>query len=85
MLLYMAYALDLIESLPKDAPPFTPEDAFDYQILQKILPRLSGTGEESADILDALIQTCKESYPRSTHKLGRMRRRLERTGFTSFW
>jgi energy-coupling factor transporter ATP-binding protein EcfA2 len=85
MLRYMAYALDLIESLSPDAPSFTPQDAFDYQILQKILPRLTGTGDEATDVLDALIKFCEGDYVRSAQKLGRMKRRLERTGFVSFW
>lgn len=85
MLRYMAYALDLIDSLPQDAPTFTPQDAFDYQILQKILPRLTGTGDEAADVLNALIEFCEADYVRSVQKLGRMKRRLERTGFVSFW
>lgn len=85
ILIYMAYALDLIEALPSNAPAFTPQDAFDHQILQKILPRLSGTGEETSEMLNALITFCDPTYTRSTHKLQRMKRRLERTGFVSFW
>ena len=85
VLIYMAYALDLIEGLPSNAPAFTPRDAFDYQILQKILPRLSGAGDELAGLLDALIAFCDATYPRSTHKLQRVKRRVEYTGFVSFW
>lgn len=85
VLRYMAYALDLIESLPTGAPPFTAQDAFDYQILQKILPRLTGTGDEAVDVLDGLIDFCKDDYRRSALKLERMKRRLNRTGFVSFW
>lgn len=84
VLIYMACALDLIEALP-DPSAFTPNDAFDYQVLQKILPRLSGTGEEVAEILDALIDLCEGACPRSADKLRRMRGRLERTGFVTFW
>ena len=67
------------------APTFTAQDAFDHQILQKLLPRLSGTGDEATDMLDALITFCNTTYPRSTQKLQRIKRRLERTGFASFW
>ena len=77
--------VDLIEALPSNAPTFTPQDAFDYQILQKILPHLSGAGDETIDILNALITFCNSTYPRSTHKLQRMKRHLERTGFANFW
>ncbi len=85
ILIYMAYALDLIEGLPSHAPAFEPQDAFDYQVLQKILPRLSGTGDELADLIDQLISFCDPTYPRATHKLQRVKRRLDRTGFVSFW
>jgi 5-methylcytosine-specific restriction protein B len=85
MLRYMAYALDLIESLPTGAPLFTAQDAFDFQILQKVLPRLTGAGDEAGEVLDGLIAFCEGEYVRSAQKLGRMKRRLERTGFVSFW
>ena len=85
ILIYLAYALDLIEALPPNAPTFTAQDAFDYQILQKILPRLYSTGHEADALLDALITFCNTTYPRSTQKLQRIKRRLERTGFASFW
>ena len=85
MLRYMAYALDLIEALPTGAPLFTAQDAFDFQILQKVLPRLTGAGDEAGEVLDRLIAFCEGEYVRSAQKLGRMKRRLERTGFVSFW
>jgi len=85
ILRYMAYALDLIEALPTGAPLFTAQDAFDFQILQKVLPRLTGAGDEAAEVLDGLIVFCERDYVRSAQKLGRMKRRLERTGFVSFW
>ena len=85
ILIYMAYALDLIDGLPSRAPAFAPNDAFDYQILQKILPRLSGAGDELAALLDHLIAFCDPTYPRAAQKLQRVKRRLDRTGFVSFW
>ena len=85
ILIYMAYALDLIDGLPSSAPGFAPNDAFDYQILQKILPRLSGAGDELAELLDRLIAFCDPTYPRTTQKLQRVKRRLDQTGFASFW
>ena len=85
ILIYMAYALDLIDGLPSSAPGFAPNDAFDYQILQKILPRLSGAGDELAELLDRLIAFCDPTYPRTTRKLQRVKRRLDQTGFASFW
>lgn len=85
ILIYMAYALDLIDGLPSSAPGFAPNDAFDYQLLQKILPRLSGAGDELAELLDRLIAFCDPTYPRTTQKLQRVKRRLDQTGFASFW
>ena len=86
VLRYMAYALDLIESLPSGAPGFTAQDAFDYQILQKVLPRLTGVGDEAGEVLGELVGFCEGGgYVRSGRKLGWMKRRLERTGFVSFW
>ena len=85
VLIYMAYALDLIDGLPAHAPAFAPNDAFDYQILQKILPRLSGAGDELAELLDRLAAFSDPAYPRTTQKLQRVKRRLDRTGFVSFW
>ena len=37
------------------------------------------------EVLDGLIAFCEGEYVRSAQKLGRMKRRLERTGFVSFW
>lgn len=85
MLTYMAYALDLIEGLPAGAPDFSANDAFDYQILQKVLPRLTGAGEEAGEALAAVIDFCGDAYPRSAQKLRTMRGGLKRTGFVSFW
>ena len=85
ILIYMAYALDLIDGLPSHAHAFAPNDAFDYQILQKILPRLSGAGDELAELLNRLIAFCDPAYPRTMQKLQRVKRRLDRTGFVSFW
>ncbi len=85
ILIYMAYALDLIEALPENAPSFTPQDAFDYQILQKILPRLSGADSESARVINNLLSFCSPRYLRSAQKLTRMKHRLEHTGFVTFW
>lgn len=85
ILRYMAYALDLMAFLPAGAPALTPQDAFDYQILQKILPRLTGSGEEAHEVLNDLLAFCEQDYVRSAKKLKQMKRRLDRTGFVSFW
>jgi hypothetical protein len=59
ILLYMAYAIDLIESFPPPRPGFDEPAAFDFQILQKILPRLSGPGEMLRGALESLASCCE--------------------------
>ncbi|MFS0647405.1 hypothetical protein AB1L08_21185, partial [Siminovitchia sp. 179-K 8D1 HS] len=76
------------------------EKAFDLQLHQKILPRLSGNSQETEQILKDLFAFCtrhaweenqsfdieKESlFPKSAAKIDGMIRKAEREGFTSFW
>jgi len=74
--------------------------AMDRSLLQKILPRISGSDSRTKDVLDELIDLCTSpirvseddenvdltyaKYPKSAEKLIEMRRRLV-DGFTSFW
>jgi hypothetical protein len=63
-----------------------PEDkAVDFQIMQKILPRIQGSAMEIEDILNKLEEFCRTSYPVSYEKVRFMLGRFERDGFTSFW
>ncbi len=63
-----------------------PEDkVVDYQIMQKILPRIQGSAMEIEDILKELKEFCEGKYPESKEKIDFMLRRFERDGFTSFW
>lgn len=57
--------------------------AMDYQIHQKILPRVYG-GDEARLVLDDLRKLCDGKYERSTRKITFMLGRLDH-GFTSFW
>ncbi|WP_416728720.1 McrB family protein [Fictibacillus sp. JL2B1089] len=75
------------------------EAAMDQSILQKILPRISGSDERVWDILKGLYEICtnqvydtdvlpefdKAIYPKSAQKIVHMIRRYENDGFTSFW
>lgn len=77
------------------------DDALDYQIYQKILPRISGSDGRTEEALKELYKLCKNQefdrdswddsdwkmakYPRSAKKLSRMLRRFDYDGFTSFW
>ncbi|MCA1035703.1 AAA family ATPase [Bacillus infantis] len=77
------------------------EEAFDHCILQKILPRLSGSDSRIDQLLrelyliftnaeyqeDGESQFDEESaiYPKSARKVMEMLRRLKDDGFTSFW
>ena len=63
-----------------------PEDkAVDYQIMQKILPRIQGSAMEIEEILKNLEDYCGERYPMSKNKIEFMLGRFSRDGFTSFW
>ena len=59
--------------------------AIDFQILQKILPRIQGSSNEIETLLVRLSEYCGEKYPRSRAKVEFMLRRLEDDGFTSYW
>jgi 5-methylcytosine-specific restriction enzyme B len=77
------------------------ENAFDHCLLQKILPRVSGsdarvqraleqlftfcTGIELNGEYDALLDFTYAKYPKSADKILHMLRRLADDGFTSFW
>lgn len=57
--------------------------AMDYQLHQKLLPRVYG-GEEVREILEDLRSHCEPRYPMSLRKIRFMIQRLDH-GFTSFW
>ncbi|MEK4228191.1 AAA family ATPase [Solibacillus sp. FSL H8-0538] len=73
--------------------------ALDFCYMQKILPRISGTGESVEKVLAQLykfltdreysrgeyIDFDRENYPQSVKKVVDMLRRLKEDGFTSFW
>ena len=61
------------------------EQAIDFQIMQKILPRIQGSAHELEKILEDLKKYCQDSYPVSYKKADFMLRRLLNDGFTSFW
>lgn len=60
--------------------------AFDIEIKQKILPKLTGSGIELKDTLESLQDYFeKKGYDRSLAKVKDMLSRLDRDGFTSFY
>lgn len=72
------------------------DEALDYQIYQKILPRITGSDGRTEEALKKLFELCSNreydgedvsnaKYARSAKKLSHMLRRLEYDGFTSFW
>jgi energy-coupling factor transporter ATP-binding protein EcfA2 len=76
------------------------DEAFDYQLLQKVLPRLTGNDLKTEDALKKLFQFCtshewtdegvevivKEArFPKSARKLSNMIPKIMHDGFTSFW
>jgi hypothetical protein len=59
--------------------------ALDFQLLQKVLPRLSGTQEFLEPLLRDLQRWAEKArFPRTAQKLGRLLMRLQRDGFVSF-
>ncbi len=72
--------------------PDAPQDAeaniriaLDFQLLQKVLPRLSGTQETLEPLLRDLLHWAeKMGFPRTAQKLRRLLARLQREGFVSF-
>ncbi|PFA22248.1 restriction endonuclease [Bacillus cereus] len=73
------------------------DEALDYQLYQKILPRIAGSDGRTEEALKKLYTLCTNQefdnedvmsyakYPRSAKKLSHMLRRFEYDGFTSFW
>ena len=74
------------------------EEAFDFCVMQKILPRISGADSTVKDLLKNLYEQFageaydngkavseSASYPRSAKKVAEMLNRLYKDGFTSFW
>ncbi|MED1204209.1 MrcB family domain-containing protein [Heyndrickxia acidicola] len=73
--------------------------AFDSQLFQKVLPRLTGNDAKSEQVLKNLYQFCtthewengllltdKEvRYPKTAKKLSSMIEKIQNDGFTSFW
>lgn len=77
------------------------DTAFDYQLLQKILPRIAGNDVLTEKVLQDLFQFCtghywednrdlehvlaEARYPKSAKKIAHMIRKNQVEGFTSFW
>ena len=78
---------------------FKRDEAFDYCLMQKILPRLGGRGLRIRTVLEQLFEhftgniyidsesfiMTEVRYPLSVKKLNDMLGRLDDEGFTSFW
>lgn len=76
------------------------DDAFDFQLMQKILPRIAGTDETTANVLKRLFEICtnhtwseamdsaviqEARFPKSAEKIRQMIRKIESEGFASYW
>lgn len=61
--------------------------AFDNEIMQKILPRIQGSGMEIVALIENLIDFCGNKYPKSKAKLAAMKERCGEygEGYTSYW
>ena len=83
----------------EEGPLFKRDEALDYCIMQKILPRLAGSGLKIHNVLEQLFEqftgrTYNDNeefdktavrYPISAKKVHDMLGRLGDEGFTSFW
>ncbi|WP_433747841.1 MrcB family domain-containing protein [Falsibacillus pallidus] len=76
------------------------DEAFDYQLLQKVLPRLTGNDLKTEEALKSLFRFCtghewsddgvdlmadEGRFPKSARKLANMIPKIMHDGFTSFW
>lgn len=59
-------------------------ESMDFCIMQKILPRISGTESVVRPLLNAMEVELKE-YPKCSAKINEMQKRLDANGFVSFW
>ncbi len=85
-LMYVANAFDAEgQGLLDSRPETNLAIALDLQIVQKALPRLSGTQEALEKLLIALEAWAGDAYPRTGEKLARMRRRAGEEGIVTFY
>ncbi|MER1999413.1 MAG: DUF3578 domain-containing protein, partial [Lysinibacillus sp.] len=64
----------------------TEDEALDFCYMQKILPRIAGSGLRVEKVLEQLVEFMQTRHlPRSQAKLEEMQRRLKEDEFTSFW
>lgn len=61
------------------------EEAFEIQILQKILPRITGSSQKVGKVLEDLQAYAEGRYPKVSQKIQFMIERYEEDGFTSYW
>ena len=85
-LMYLANAFDADgRGLLEEKPEQNLAAALDLQIVQKALPRLSGTQEALEPLLAELEAWAGEAYPRTRAKLHKMRRRAAEEGVVTFY
>lgn len=60
------------------------EEAMDFCIMQKVLPRITGSSSRVKTLLENFLELF-ESYTTSKDKMNDMIERLDEDGFTSFW
>ena len=62
----------------------TDNQAIDFAIMQKLLPKLHGSRSKLSKTLPALMELCEGKYPISMEKLIRMQKGAEENGFASY-
>ncbi|OWZ84117.1 McrB family protein [Natranaerobius trueperi] len=63
----------------------TENTAVDFQLMQKILPRIQGSSLKVEETLEKIIDLCSSNYPLTKSKAEFMLGRFNEDGFTSFW
>ena len=76
---------EILQYISTSQDVLTLETALDLQLLQKVLPRLSGVSETLLPVLRLLMAHTQARFPLTSQKLERMCQRGETLGFITFF
>jgi energy-coupling factor transporter ATP-binding protein EcfA2 len=82
ILMYCAYNSELVKQ--KKLENWL-NRCLDEMIMMKILSRIEGNERKCGTIIRLLLEKMHNKFPKSYEKLGQMQRRLENSGYTSYW
>lgn len=75
--------LYLLHNLQEDL--LSEEQAMDFAIIQKVLPRVQGSGKAVGTALSLLLEYCRDRYPNTVKKLQMMLKQIEQDDFAALW